>query len=137
MPMVEEHIARCAIIAVEEKLKLATLFFIHEEDFLETLVEAHERARESLSNGDRVFFGEVIPLMASCIQVFVKQSDFFSAIEWAKEEFRGIAKPVGILPVLTITYLIERGWKRSLVESELSQNTWRELRKRLDSLPVD
>ncbi|HMF85643.1 MAG TPA: hypothetical protein VK598_04760 [Nitrospiraceae bacterium] len=130
-------IDRLAQLAVTEKLKLATLLYIHEADYLDFLVKAHRDAKEQLEDNNAAFFADVIPWVTSLIQVFVAQGDFLAAIEWAKAEFKETTKPISVLTVLTTTFLVHRGIERAKTESQAAQNTWKEIRKRLGFLPVE
>jgi hypothetical protein len=129
--LTQHQISELAATAVERRLFLDAVIASHEPDFFETLVGAHLHAKKVLPDNSATFFAEVIPWVASLIQLFVKQSDFLEAIEWAKDTF-DTPKPISILTVLTTTYLIQRGYSKARGTSQ--EALWRELVDRLGIL---
>lgn len=130
-----KRICELAETAVE-KLKLASVIEIHEMEFLETLVASHVHARETMGDTDVAFFADVIPWIASLMQVqsFVRQNDFVEAVEWTKKQFNQTDRPISVLTVLVTTHLIQRGCEMSRAGSAESQRVWQEIRERLDDL---
>jgi hypothetical protein len=132
--MPEITIKQQAQMAVEDKLGLRPVIDTYEKDFLDTLVDAHKHARGVLGDSNVAFFADVIPWVASLIQVYVTQPNFLDAIEWVRAEFRGTTKPISILTVLTTIYLIQRGCER---HNPAQDAVWREISERQGALLDD
>lgn len=134
---INDRTLELARIAVRDQLKIAGVFYIHEADFLEFIANAHRAAKKGARDNNEAFFREIIPWVSSLIQVFVEQANFLDAIKWVKTEFAEAEKQVSILTVLTTIFLIQRGFEQSEGKEPVVHEVWKEIRKRLDRLPVE